>query len=142
MSENYNENARFRRADTRLLVALASGESIRRAARTARVSQQTVSRRLEDADFRRRLARLRARMVDEAIGQLSRGMARAGRTLRRLLTTAQSESVRLGAARTILEMHCRLKEAGEIEERLQALEERLAASKVNTNGRDYASSRN
>jgi hypothetical protein len=48
----------------------------------------------------------------------------ASATLRRLLK-AQSEAVRLSAARSVIEMHVRLKEAGELEERLAFLEQSL-----------------
>jgi molybdenum-dependent DNA-binding transcriptional regulator ModE len=124
MPAKASESGRFRRGDAKLLLALASGASIRKAATAAGVSEATVTRRLEDPAFRRQLNLIRTQMVDRAVGRLAATMAVASTTLRRLLK-AKSETVRLGAARAVLEMHVRLKEAGEVEERLAALEQQL-----------------
>lgn len=130
MSEKYRRNSRFRRGDQQLIVALASGMSIRRASRAVGLSEKTISRRLEDKGFCRRLNTARARMLDEALGRLTRSTAAAASTLRNLLR-ADSDMARLGAARAILEMHVRIKEAVEVEERLAALEA-LAGQKGST----------
>jgi hypothetical protein len=53
-------------------------------------------------------------------------MAEAAATVRGLLT-AESESVRLAAARTILEFGPKLREAVEVEDRLAAVEAQLGA---------------
>jgi DNA-binding response OmpR family regulator len=59
----------WRPGDLLLQAALARGASVPEAARTARVSERTVYRRLADADFRKEVARLRedlrSRLVDE-----------------------------------------------------------------------------
>lgn len=59
----------WRPGDLLLQAALARGASVPEAARTARVSERTVYRRLADADFRREVAKLRddlrSRLVDE-----------------------------------------------------------------------------
>jgi hypothetical protein len=52
-------------------------------------------------------------------------MSEAADVLRDLLG-AGSESVRLGAARSLLELGVRLRESVELEERLQALEDQLS----------------
>jgi hypothetical protein len=54
-------------------------------------------------------------------------MSEAVQTLRRLLT-AEAESVRLAAARAILEVGHRLRDAVEVEDRLREVEERLDAA--------------
>jgi hypothetical protein len=125
MSENVNENLQFRRADEKLLVALAGGASIRKAARVARVCQATVSRRLDDPAFKKRLGAIRDKFLDRAIGRLAATATAASATLRKLLK-AKSETVRLGAARSILELHCRLKEHAELEAKLSDLAEEVA----------------
>jgi hypothetical protein len=119
------ENGRWK-GDTALVLALAAGRTARAAARDAGLGERTVTRRLADSDFRRRVFELRAEMVRRALGKLAEGMAEAADTLRRLLR-AESESVRLGAARSILELGDRLWEGVEVAERLRAVEERLAA---------------
>jgi hypothetical protein len=124
MQENNNENGRFHRDDSPLLVALASGASIRKAAATAGISEATVMRRLEEEAFRRELSKLRAQMIDRAIGKLASSLTAASATLRKLLK-ASSETVRLGASRAIVELYVRAKEAGELEQRLSELESLL-----------------
>jgi hypothetical protein len=62
-------------------------------------------------------------MIGRALGKMADGMAEAAGTLRELLT-AESESVRLGAARSLLELGVKLRESVELEERLAALERR------------------
>jgi hypothetical protein len=52
-------------------------------------------------------------------------MAKAAGTLRKLLT-ASSDSVKLGAARAMLELGVKVREAAELEQRLVLLESRLA----------------
>ncbi|MHB1424463.1 MAG: hypothetical protein ACYC3I_14930 [Gemmataceae bacterium] len=91
------ENGRRNREDA-LLLALASGQTIRDAAQTAGVAERTATRRMADAAFRRRLDELRADMVRRALGKMADGMADAADRLRQLLD-ANSEAVQLGACR-------------------------------------------
>jgi hypothetical protein len=63
-------------------------------------------------------------MVERALGKMTDGMTEAADTLRSLLH-AEAESVRLGAARSILELSNKLREAVEVETRLAELERRL-----------------
>ncbi len=56
------------------------------------------------------------------------GMADAAAKLRELLT-AESESVRLGAARALLELGTKLRDSVELEARLAALEQRHEGGK-------------
>jgi hypothetical protein len=53
-------------------------------------------------------------------------MAEAANILHQLLT-AESESVRLGAARSVLELGVRLRESVELEEQIRELVERVSA---------------
>lgn len=125
MAENGRRN---RKGDTALMTALASGQTVRDAARSAGIGERTATRRVADPDFRRRVAELRAEMIGRALGQLADGMTEAAGTLRKLLA-ADGESVRLGAARSILELGNKLREAVELEERLAALEQRMTENK-------------
>jgi hypothetical protein len=114
------ENGR-RKGDAVLLLALAGGQTVRDAARAAGIGERTASRRLVDPDFRQRVGELRADMVQQALGKMADGMAEAADTLRQLLH-AKSESVRLGAARSLLELGVKLRESVELETRIAALE--------------------
>jgi hypothetical protein len=111
-------------ADEVLALALASGQTVRGAAELAQVSERTARRRWADPMFRRRVTELRAEMVGSAVGKLADAAGMAADRLRELLS-AQSEAVALSAARSILELGTRLREATEVEERLSALEDRL-----------------
>jgi hypothetical protein len=118
------ENGR-RKGDDTLLLALAGGQTVRDAAQAAGLGERTATRRLADPAFRRRLSDLRAEMVQRALGKMADGMAEAADTLRQLLR-AEAPSVRLGAARSILELGNKLWEAVDTEARLQSLEQHLA----------------
>jgi hypothetical protein len=113
-------------ADQALALALAAGLTVEAAARQANVAPRTVYRRLDDPGFLREVDTLRADMVGQALGRLTESMTAAADTLRALLA-ARGESVRLGAARSILELPLRIREAAELEQRVRDLEGRLNA---------------
>src|SRR5262245_17224870 len=117
------ENGR-RKGDAALVLALASGQTVRDSARAAGVGERTATRRLADADFRRRVIETRAALVERATGQMADAMSAAAEALRKLLE-ARSEAVRLGAARAVLELGMKLRESAELEQRLDELERRL-----------------
>jgi hypothetical protein len=112
-----------RNADEALALALASGQTLRAGAAAAGVAERTATRRWADPAFRRRVGELRGELVGRALGRMADGMADAADVLRQLLA-AQSESVRLGAARALLELGVRLRESVELESRLVELERR------------------
>jgi hypothetical protein len=113
-----------RNADEAVLTALAAGATIRQASEQTGVSERTIYRRLADVGFRQRVTSIRAGMLERAVGKVADGMADAAGTLRSLLV-AEGESVRLGAARALLELGVKLRESVELEQRLQTLEQRL-----------------
>jgi hypothetical protein len=113
-----------RNADEALAAALATGQTLRAAAAAAGVGERTATRRWADPAFRRRVSHLRGDLVARSLGRMADGMAEAADTLRELLAAA-SESVRLGAARALLELGVKLRESVELEERLTDLERRL-----------------
>ena len=109
----------------RLALELARGQSHADAARSAGVSVRTCQRRLPDPSFRRRVSRLRSALVEQAAGRLADAGSSAVDTLKELLTD-RSASIRLSASRAILEHVCKLREAGELSERVEELEAKLA----------------
>jgi hypothetical protein len=116
-----------RHADHKLLLALACGASLENAARQAGVSESTANRRMADAEFTRQLQGLRADMVQRTAGALTAAATEAVRTLLDLLKPPAPPAARLGAARSVLEIGVKLRETAELEVRLAALEEQLAA---------------
>jgi hypothetical protein len=114
-----------RKGDIALLTALAAGYSIKDAARIARVGERTAHRRLDDPAFKERVAEMQAQFLSEAVGRLSNATTEAAKTLRNLLDS-QSDSVRLSAARAILEFATKLRESVELERRMAVLEAELS----------------
>jgi HEAT repeat protein len=114
-----------RNADEALALALATGQTLRAAAEATGIGERTATRRWADPAFRHRVAELRGEMVQRALGCMADGMGEAADKLRQLLT-AESESVRLGAARALLELGVKLRESVELEQRLLVLEQRAA----------------
>jgi hypothetical protein len=115
-----------RNADQQLLLALACGATVESAAQKAGVSVSTAYRRLADPDFKRQLQAVRADMVQRTAGALTAAATEAVRTLLELQKATNPAAVRLGAARAVLEIGMKVREVAELEERLAALEERLA----------------
>jgi hypothetical protein len=115
-------------ADEQLLMALACGATIENAARSAGVSQTTVYRRMNDPDFAARLRQMRSDMVQRTAGALTAAATEAVRTLLELQKQPTPAAVRLGAARAVLEIGVKLREVAELEDRIAALEEQVAAS--------------
>src|SRR5437870_8305184 len=117
-------------ADDVLVVALACGSTLENAARKANVSARTAHRRLADPAFKKRLADVRADMVQRTSGMLTAASLEAVKTLVELQASLQAPAIRLGAARTILELGVRLRETIELSERLQALEEQVLQTQI------------
>jgi len=111
-----------RNADEALALAVASGQTLRDAAQAAGIGERTASRRWADPAFRRRVSELRDDMVQRSLGRMADGMTEAADVLRQLLA-AESESVRLGAARSLLELGVKLRESVELEEEIGELGE-------------------
>lgn len=138
-----------KKRDEALLLALAAGATVEQAARHAGCSVRTVYRRQQDGDFRRAIKETRSRMFERALGRLCHASARAAGTLTRLLASSEVAYVRLGAAKSVLELGARLREGQELEERLAAVERRLeerghdelrapaAGGRAGTNGRGH-----
>ncbi|HWB11447.1 MAG TPA: hypothetical protein VG826_19610 [Pirellulales bacterium] len=108
--------------DEELILALAAGSTVREAAEKAGVGERTVYRRLADADFRRAVGEARGGLFDSARGRLAGLASRAVETLERLMKSDKPAEA-LGAAKAVLEMGPRLREATEAEERISRLED-------------------
>jgi hypothetical protein len=115
--------------DRVLLQALACGATVENAARKAGVCERTVYRRLEDQAFRRRVRDLRTEMMQRTGGMLTG----AGMGSVKVLVDLQSDvampaGVRRRSARDVLELSLKFREADELEQRLAAVEARLASA--------------
>jgi hypothetical protein len=117
-----------RKAEDKLLMAFACGATVESAARQAGVSESTAHRRLEDPEFRQQLQALRADMIQRTAGALTAAANESVRTLLELQKAPSPPAVRLGAARSILEIGIKLREAADLEARLSALEQQLVVA--------------
>jgi hypothetical protein len=116
-------------SDERLLLALACGATQAKAAQEAGVTERTVRRRLAEPAFRKRLFQVRGEILERASGALTAAALKAVQTLLALQETNQPGTVRLGAARAILEMCLRVREVAEIEVQIAELQAQVDALK-------------
>ena len=117
------------KGDSALIIALATGKTVRDAAASAHVAERTAWRRMQEPAFRQEVTNVRTMMISQAVGLLADAATDAVWTLRELLNS-ESDTVRLGAARAILEAGPRLRESDELASRIAALE----AARDATNG--------
>jgi hypothetical protein len=114
------------KAEERLIQTLACGASIEGAARECGASSRTVHRRLADPEFRRRVQQIRSDMMQRIAGSLTAASTEAMRTLLELMKPTVSPTIRLGAARTVLECAMRMNEFTELEDRVAEMEKEPA----------------
>ena len=103
------------------ILALLTEPTIDAAARRAGVSDVTLWRWMQEPDFRDRYRQARRQVLEGAIASLQQAAGEAATTLRALLA-AESETVRLGACRAILEQATKGADLLDLEARIAALE--------------------
>jgi hypothetical protein len=116
---------RKKKADTELILALACGATHESAAQKAGLSLRTIYRRLENPGFREQVQQVRADIVRRVAGLFTAAGMSSFKTFTYLQESAGSESVRLGAARAVIELGCKLRKTVELTERLAAMEAQM-----------------
>jgi hypothetical protein len=125
MARNGPRNRGLAPRQEALALALAAGCTVHAAAAEAGIGETTAKRWLrEQPAIVRRVGELRAEMTSRALGRLIENMGSAADTLAYLSRKAKSETVRLGAARAVLELANKTRETVELEARIAALEQR------------------
>ena len=108
-----------------LVTEMAAGNTVIGVANRLRCSDRTVRRRLQDPAIRQRIITRRTEMVQMAVGKLAGAGGQAAFTLWDLLKS-ESETIKLGAARSVLDFMFRGTEvdllARQVEELRQQLE--------------------
>src|SRR5437868_11201590 len=94
---------RARRDDERIIGALAHGLNQAEASRVTGVSERTIRRRMQDPDFRDRVAAVRGEIARAAAAQLESLYAKAIGTLEQLLDDRNADR-RLRAAQLVLKV--------------------------------------
>ncbi len=108
--------------DDAFLLALARGKPINAAAAEAGLSVATAHRRLRDQTFVRRLTEARAELWSTTLGRLAAAATQAVDRLVMLVDEADSDSVRLAAAKAVFDIGSKLRSDIETDARLRALE--------------------
>jgi len=119
--------------DSILIANLSAGATRAQAATAAGVSERTVFRRCQDATFVEQITAARAAFITDATARLSAAATKAVTTLYQLLD-AESDSVKLSAARSVLELGLKLRESEEFAARLDAIEARQAQADAHQGG--------
>lgn len=112
-------------ADVVAIAALAAGATAADAAIAAGLSERSVRRRLADREFRARIDEVRCEMLDRVVAQVSVAATGALDTLALLLGEEHPDSVRLGAAKTILDAGIKLRAELDLGSRMRAVEVHL-----------------
>jgi hypothetical protein len=113
-----------RNADPTVIALLASGVSMGEAAATTGVSAKTIQRRMKDPEFLRRIDEARRALYEATLARLADAGTEAVGVLRALVLSGPP-TVKLGAARCVLEVTPKWREHLDLEERLAELERLL-----------------
>ena len=119
MSDETADNGKFMEL---LAVAVAGGQTVKAAAESCSCSERQGYRISATPEFKSRVSAIRAEMTSQAVGELSAAASEAVATIRELLASTNEPSVRLNAAKAILNALGPMSELGELRERLAALE--------------------
>ena len=106
----------------RAIVALLTTPAISAAAEKAGVNPKTLTRWMAQPAFMKELKAQQSVIIDQTVVRLVGGLEIALNTLVRLMLSAQSESVRRVAASEWIDKCLAIREATDLEKRLNALE--------------------
>jgi len=120
-----SENEPLSRQKSKLVQAIANGDSVIKWAEQNSVSKRTAFRWAADPAVREKVEKSRRRALDRAIGHLSKSVNSAARGISTLAKTAESEPVRLAACKTVFTNMMSATEFNELKGRMDHLEELL-----------------
>jgi hypothetical protein len=106
-----------------LVIALASGCSIRRASQQSGIKERQIYKRLASPGFNQEIGKVRARMFSRATGLMARYAIGVVSELYKLVRESRDERIKLDACKTILETGRKYKETMELAGRIEELEE-------------------
>lgn len=108
------------------MIALASGSSVRDAANKSGVSERTLFRRVKDSKFQDDVNNARREIIENSLSKLIELSEKAVNTLEQLLQS-DNQTVRIAAAKFILQGSLELRREVEFESRISYLEKMLEA---------------
>lgn len=109
-------------SDDELVSVLLQSRTQREAARVLGLSENTISKRMRDNSFKKKLSERRRKIFDEVNSQLTAASVEAAGVLRELLEST-NETIRYSTASRILSLTESYLTATEIMSRLEALEQ-------------------
>jgi hypothetical protein len=121
-----------KQAEIKLVLALACGATVETAALQSGLSVRTVYLRLKDPEFRRRIAEVSSDTVRRTTGALTAAAMQSVQTLLELLKPNYPGNVRLGAARTVLELGLKFREETDLREQITEVKELLINGKTSS----------
>jgi hypothetical protein len=105
-----------------LALAIATGRTVKAWAKEHDVPQRTAYTWARSLEVKKRVRRIRRRAIDRAIGRLSRYASAAAQQIADLAKGAESESVKLQAARAVLADLMQVANYADLEDRITELE--------------------
>jgi hypothetical protein len=117
-----------------LAIALARGITVARWARENDVPQSTVYRWSHEPEVRKMVEACRRRLIDQAIGRVTKRTSWIFGRITKLADRAESESVRLKALRSLLSDMMAVSKFSGLEGRMADVEEKLAVRLGNADG--------
>jgi hypothetical protein len=122
------------------LIALLNTTSVKTAAVESGISERTLFRYLEDADFRSEYRQARRQIVSDAIALLQSNASEAVKKLKELMDFCENPAVSARCAQLIFENSIKAMETEDLAERLENLEYELTKQVAATrkpNNRHY-----
>lgn len=114
------------RKQGKALAALLAQPSVNKAAQAAGVGERTLWRWLQADDFKEAYRKARSQLVSHAIAHLQAGMGDAVRTLKEIIADKNaSPSVRVSAAKAMIDFGLKGIEIEDLEFRVSELEKRI-----------------
>jgi hypothetical protein len=101
---------------------VANGKTIKDATEELGIPERTAYRYSGLPEFKRRVSEIRTEALDAATGEITAAATVAVATIRELLGSTNEPSVRLNAAKAIINAMKPLSELGELRQRIAALE--------------------
>jgi hypothetical protein len=110
---------------THLALAIAQGVSVAAWARASGVNRRTAFRRAKDPSVRKIVEDCRRRMIDQALGRMTRQTNMAANIIIKIAKEADSHTVQLRAARGLLSDVMAVSRFGVLESRMTEIETAL-----------------
>jgi AcrR family transcriptional regulator len=125
-----SDHGRLTDRQQRVIPFLLVSPSIEEACRRARINKTTVYEWLKDEAFRQELKHQRDAVIERALDSLKANLGKATETLVKHLES-ERENISIRAAESIIEFAHKALEHEELEQRIEALETRLAQQGAN-----------